>query len=134
MSGNEKRRRDGDEENFRASTAIITAQVYTAAMKRQAEELGGDPRNNIIKTTVACRGEITRDVLTRRLAFNPSEAMVDAIDAVSWQQVKDVLRELKMPVIRMNEGDRRSIHASVKSNTLQEDSSFGKLGNVALNT
>ena len=45
--------------------------------------------------------------------------MADAIDMIEWEEEKDILRELKMPVIRMTGGDKdRSLQACEIQNSI----------------
>ena len=109
----EERERDEEEES-RASKAIRTHQPKGEKSKRDEDGISEQPNNKVIRTTGESRGEVTRDVITRKpqdVRVTSGDRMVDAIDSVEWEEEKDALRETRVPIIRITGGNRnRGIH------------------------
>ena len=91
--------------NSRVSKAIRGERKE--GLKRSADNIPDVSVRKLIKTDGEARGEIAREVVTRRDVFDPKGAMVDAIDYVEWEETKEEIRELKMPVIMVDNGSRR---------------------------
>ena len=74
-----------------------------------------------MKTERVSRGELTREVTTRRDVRNPEGARVDAIDHIEWVGSKDEIRNLRTPVLIIGGGPQeRGIQACEVQNMFGE--------------
>ena len=102
---NKREREDDDGYNCNASKAIRGER--REGVKRSGDALPDISIRKLVRTEGESRGDITREVITKRPAFNPQGVPVDSIDSVEWEESKQEIRELKVLVIMIDGGSRR---------------------------
>ena len=94
-----QKKRERDEANGTNSRVSKTIRgERKEGVKRSGNAIPEILVNKLVKTGGEARGDLTREVITRRDVRDPQGAMVDTIDHVEWEDAKEEIRELKMLV------------------------------------